>query len=155
VVTERNVHPGSLVGPAGSASNSALPMVRVEKLDKLRLVIPVPEKYAAGIGAGTKVDFSVSAFPTESFSGTVARIAHSVHVKRQTMPVDLDIQNTASRLSSGMSPEVLLPVRRASATLFVTLSDVARTTEATFVIRIKDGNTQWVNVQTGDLDGKS
>jgi hypothetical protein len=48
VVTERNVHPGSLVGPATSAAASSLPMVRVEKISKLRLVVPVPEKYSAG-----------------------------------------------------------------------------------------------------------
>jgi membrane fusion protein (multidrug efflux system) len=154
IVTERNVHPGSLVGPAGSASNSAVPMVRVEKLDKLRLVVPVPEKYAAGIGEGTKVIFSVSAFPSQNFSGTVARIAHSVDVRTRTMPVELDVNNSAGRLSSGMYPEVVWPVHRTEATLFVPLSAVARTTEATFVIRIRDGNTEWVNVQTGELDGK-
>ena len=152
IVTERNVHPGSLVG---SASNSAVPMVRVEKLDKLRLVVPVPERYAVGIGAGTKVNFSVPAFPSQTFSGTVARIAHSVDVKTRTMPVELDVMNTASRLSSGMYPEVLWPVHRSDATLFVPVSAVARTTEATFVIRIRDGNTEWVNVQTGEFDDKS
>jgi len=154
IVTERNVHPGSLVGPSGSASNSALPMVRVETLDKLRLVVPVPEKYAAGIGTETKVDFSVPAFPSQTFSGTVARIAHAVDVNTRTMPVELDVSNTTSRLSSGMFPEVLWPVRRSNATLFVPVSAVARTTEATFVIRIRDGNTEWINVETGELDGK-
>jgi len=155
IVTERNVHPGSLVGPAGSASSSTMPMVRVEKLDQLRLVVPVPEKYAAGIGAGVKVDFNVPAFPGQTFSGTVARVAHSIDVKTRTMPVELDVMNTASRLSSGMYPEVLWPVHRTEATLFVPMSAVARTAEATFVIRIRDGNTEWVNVQTGELDGKS
>ncbi len=155
IVTERNVHPGSLVGPASSTSSSAVPMVRVEKVNTLRLVVPVPEKYAAGIGQGTKVDFSVPAFPGQAFSGTVARIAHSVDVKTRTMPVELDVNNTASRLSSGMFPEVLWPVHRTDATLFVPVSAVARTTEATFVIRIRDGNTEWVAVQTGELDGKS
>ena len=54
-----------------------------------------------------------------------------------------------------MFPEVLWPVRRSEATLFVPASAVARTTEATFVIRIREGNTEWVNVQTGEQDGKS
>jgi RND family efflux transporter MFP subunit len=155
VVTERNVHPGSLVGPATGAAASSLPMVRVEKISKLRLVVPVPEKYSAGMSAGTKVDFSVPAFPNQTFAGTVARIAHSVDVKTRTMPVELDVQNADGRLSSGMFPEVLWPVRRSEATLFVPASAVARTTEATFVIRIRDGNTEWVNVQTGEQDGKS
>ncbi len=154
VVTERNVHPGSLVGPATGAATSSLPMVRVEKISKLRLVVPVPEKYSAGMSAGTKVDFSVPAFPNQTFTGTVARIAHSVDVKTRTMPVELDVENRDGRLSSGMFPEVLWPVRRSEPTLFVPVSAVARTTEATFVIRIRDGNTEWVNVQTGEQDGK-
>ena len=155
VVTERNVHPGSLVGPATGAMTSSLPMVRVEKISKLRLVVPVPEKYSTGMSAGTKVDFSVPAFPNQTFTGTVARIAHSVDVKTRTMPVELDVQNSDGRLSSGMFPEVLWPVRRSEPTLFVPISAVARTTEATFVIRIRDGSAEWVNVQTGEQDGKS
>jgi len=155
VVTERNVHPGSLVGPANSTSGTATPMLRVEKANKLRLVVPVPEKYAAGMTEGTKVEFSVPAFPSQTFSGTIARIAHSVDVKTRTMPVELDVNNADGRLSSGMFPEVLWPVRRTQPTLFVPVSAVAKTTEATFVIRIRDGNTEWVNVQTGELDGKS
>jgi len=155
VVTERNVHPGSLVGPATSASGLATPMVRVEKTNKLRLVVPVPEKYAAGMNVGTTAEFSVPAFPSQTFAGTIARIAHSVDVKTRTMPVELDVANADGRLSSGMFPEVLWPVQRAEPTLFVPATAVVRTTEATFVIRIRDGNTEWVNVQTGELDGKS
>jgi len=155
VVTERNVHPGSLVGPANGASGAATPMLRVEKSNKLRLVVPVPEKYVAGMNEGTKVQFSVPAYPSQTFGGTIARIAHSVDVKTRTMPVELDVNNADGRLSSGMFPEVLWPVRRVEATLFVPVSAVARTTEATFVIRIRDGNTEWVNVQTGEIDGKS
>jgi multidrug efflux pump subunit AcrA (membrane-fusion protein) len=34
------------------------------------------------------------------------------------------------------------------------VSSVARTTEATFVVRIHDGTVEWVNVKTGELDGK-
>ena len=155
IVTERNAHPGSLVGPATSSSGAAMPMLRVEKTARLRLVVPVPEKYATGINVGSKVEFSVPAFPSQTFAGTIARVAHSVDVKTRTMPVELDVNNSDGRLSSGMFPEVLWPVRRTEPTLFVPTSAVARTTEATFVIRIRAGNTEWVNVQTGELDGKS
>jgi membrane fusion protein, multidrug efflux system len=155
IVTERNVHPGSLVGPATSSSGAATPMLRVEKTARLRLVVPVPEKYATGINVGGKVEFSVPAFPSQTFAGTIARVAHSVDVKTRTMPVELDVNNSDGHLSSGMFPEVLWPVRRTEPTLFVPTSAVARTTEATFVIRIQGGNTEWVNVQTGELDGKS
>jgi len=70
------------------------------------------------------------------------------------MPVELDVNNSDGRLSSGMFPEVLWLVRRTEPTLFVPTSAVARTTEATFVVRIRNGNSEWVNVSTGEVDGK-
>ena len=42
------------------------------------------------------------------------------------------------------------PIRR----FFVRTSAVARTTEATFVVRIRNGSPEWVNVRTGEVDGK-
>jgi RND family efflux transporter MFP subunit len=125
----------------------------VEKLDRLRLVVPVPEKYVADMAAGAKVEFTVPAFPDHNFTGVVARIAHSVDAGTRTMPVELDVNNTQRRLAAGMFPEVLWPVHRSGPTLFVPASAVARTSEATFV-RIQDGSAEWVNVQTGELDGK-
>jgi multidrug efflux pump subunit AcrA (membrane-fusion protein) len=94
----------------------------------------VPEKYAADIVNGAKVEFTVPAFPNRTFSGTVVRIARSVDVKTRTMPVELDVRNAGGRLASGMLPEVFWPVRRSDPTLFFPTSAVVRTTEATFVV---------------------
>jgi RND family efflux transporter MFP subunit len=153
VVTERNVHPGALVGPGGS-SGGQLALVRVEQTSRLRLVVPVPEKYVADMASGAKVEFTVPAYPNQTFTGIVARVARSVDVKTRTMPVELDVHNIDGRLASGMFPEVLWPVRRSNPTLFVPSSAVARTTEATFVVRIRNGSPEWANVRTGEMDGK-
>ncbi len=100
------------------------------------------------------MDFTVPAYPNQTFSGKVARIAHSVDMKTRTMPVELDVTNSGARLASGMFPEVLWPVRRSDPTLFVPTSAVASTTETTFLVRIRNGSAEWVNVQTGQVDGK-
>jgi membrane fusion protein, multidrug efflux system len=148
VVTERNVHPGALVGPAG-ASGSALPMLRIETLSRLRVVVPVPEAYAAGVPEGTKVEFTVPSFPGRTFSGRIARIAHSVDIKTRTMPVELEAANMKGELSPGTFSDVLWPVRRSYPTLFVPTSSVANTLERTFVVRIRDGKSEWIDVKTG------
>src|SRR5215467_2073406 len=148
VVTERNVHPGALVGPA-EAPGVAVPMLRIETLSRLRIVVPVPETYAAGVPEGTKVDFTVPAFPGRVFSGTIARIAHSVDEKTRTMPVELEAANAKGELSPGTFSDVLWPVRRSYPTLFVPTSSVANTLERVFVVRIRDGKTEWVDVKTG------
>ncbi len=148
IITERNVHPGALVGPAGTASVS-MPMVRIETLSRLRLVVPVPEAYAAGVPLGITVKFTVPAFPGETFGGTIARISHAVDVKTRTMPVEMDVMNPPRRLDPGSFSQVLWPVRRPYPTLFVPSSAVASTLQRTFVVRIQNGKADWVDVKTG------
>lgn len=152
VVTERNVHPGALVGPAGGAA-AAAPIMRIETLARLRLVVPVPEDYAAGISGGILVSFTVPAFPGESFHGTVARISHSVEAKTRTMPVELEVSNSSSRLDPGTFCDVLWPVSRPVPTLFVPSTAVATTLERVFLVRIRNGETEWVAVKTGATSG--
>jgi len=152
-VTERNVHPGALVGPAGGRG-VALPMVSVETLARLRLLVPVPETYVAGILEGTQVGFTVPSFPGQTFTGTVARIAHAVDVKTRTMPVELDVANPSGQLKPGTFSEVLWPVRRLYPTLFVPASAMVSTTERTFVVRVREGKVEWVDVKTGATSGK-
>jgi membrane fusion protein, multidrug efflux system len=147
-VTERNVHPGALVGPAG-APGVAVPMVRIETLSRLRVVVPVPESYAAGVPEGTSVDFTVPAFPGRAFTGKIARIAHSLDVKTRTMPVELEAANSKGELSPGTFADVLWPLRRPDATMFVPASSVMSTLERVFVVRIRDGKVEWVDVRTG------
>ncbi len=152
-ITERNVHPGALVGPAGGPGVTVA-MLRIEKISRLRLVVPVPEAYTAGIPEGTKVSFTVLAFPADTFSGTVARIAHSVDVKTRSMPVELEVSNPSARLAPGMFAEVQWPLRRPKPSLFVPSSAVARTTERSFVVRVRDGKVEWVDVKTGVAAGR-
>lgn len=149
IVTERNVHPGALVGPSGSE-----PMLRIEQISRLRLVLPVPENYVSGTLKGAKVPFTVTAYPGEKFTGTIARVSDSLDVKTRTMPVELDVMNSSGHLAPGMYPEVDWPVRRPRPTLFVPASSVAHTNEKTFVVRIRDGKAEWVDVQTGLSSGK-
>lgn len=152
IVTERNIHPGALVGPAGGPG-AAVPMVRVETLARLRLIVPVPEYYAAGILEGTKTSFAVPAFPGQTFTGTIARISHAVDEKTRTMPVELDVRNPAGRLAPGTFADVLWPVERPQRTLFVPSSAVASTLERIFVVRITNGVAEWVDVKTGATMG--
>jgi RND family efflux transporter MFP subunit len=152
VVTERNVHPGALVGPAGGPA-SAIPLVRIVQSDRLRLVVPVPEAYTAGVAPGMTLTFSVAAYPAQAFSGTVSRIAQSVDVSTRTMAVELDVNNADGRLAPGTFCQVRWPVSRQGRSLLVPSGSVASTTGRTFVIRVRDGRTEWIDVKTGLTSG--
>ncbi len=151
VVTERNVHPGALVGPGGGAGST--PMLRLVENSRLRLVVPVPEAYTAEMARGTTIPFTVSAYPGQTWSGTIARIAHAVDVTTRTMAVELDVTNSDGRLSPGTFCQVRWPLRRTAPSLFVPTASVANTTDRTFVIRIRGGKTEWVTVKTGVTSG--
>jgi RND family efflux transporter MFP subunit len=151
VVTERNVHPGALVGPTGGPQ--AAPMLRLMKNDRLRLVVPVPEAYTADVRRGASVKFTVPPYPGQTFTAAIARVAQSVDVKTRTMAVELDVANRDGRLAAGTFCQVQWPVHRTAASLFVPSTSVASTTGRTFVVRISNAKTEWVDVKTGLTSG--
>ena len=151
VVTERNVHPGALVGP--SSGESSAPLLRLVDTNRLRLVVPVPEAYTTELPTGAMISFSVAAHPTEMFSGKVARVAHAVDVGTRTMAVEVDVTNKDGRLAPGTFCQVGWPVRRSRPSLLVPSGSVASTTDRTFVIRVRGGKTEWVDVKTGLTSG--
>ncbi len=140
------MHPGALAGP------NTGPLLKLEDTSRLRLVVSVPEANASGIVPRARVPFTVPAFPGRSFQGVIARISRSVDPKTRTMPVELDVSNSSSLLAPGMYPEVSWPVHRASG-LLIPPTAVVTTTERTFVIRVRDGVAEWVNVRKGPPAG--
>jgi len=145
IITERNVHPGALVGP-GTGST---PLLKLHQVSRLRLVVAVPEALVGAMVKGARVAFTVPAYPGETFYGTASLVAHDLDEKTRTMAVELDVRNPDLRLSAGMYPEVQWPVRRPQPSLLVPPTSIVTTTERTFVIRVNAGVAQWVNVSRG------
>jgi len=152
IITERNVHPGALVGPNGGP-DAATPMVRLVQNDRLRLIVPVPEAYVAGVKDGSMITFTVPAYPGRTFVGRIARIAHAVDVRTRTMAVELDVMNKTGDLVPGTFCQIQWPVHRPEPSLFVPAGSIASTTDRTFVVRVRNGKTEWVDVRTGLSSG--
>jgi RND family efflux transporter MFP subunit len=152
IVTERNVHPGALVGPSVDSS-SAVPILRIQTLDRLRLVIPVPQAVVVDVPNGTTVTFSVPAYPSQSFSGVVARNSRAIDQATRTMPVELDVKNSDGRLTPGTYTQVHWPVHRSQPSFFVPRTAIASNQERTFVIRVAQDKAEWVDVKTGIYQG--
>jgi len=147
-ITTRYVHPGTLVGPA-SGAGAMTPLVHIETVTRHRLVVPVPENDVAGVPEGTSVNFADPSFPGRTFNAPIARISHGVDVKTRTMPVELDVRDPKAELVPGTFCEVQWPVSRTYPTLFVPASAVGSDLERTFVIRVSNGKTEWIDVKTG------
>jgi len=99
------------------------------------------------------VGFRVSAFPDQTFQGVIARPAHSLDMKTRSMLVELDVANPRLTLAPGMFAEVQWPVSRAQTSLFVPTTALVRTSERQFVVRVRNGVAEWVDVRRGEVNG--
>jgi hypothetical protein len=59
----------------------------------------------------------------------------------------------SARLAAGMYPSVKWPVQGNQRVLLVPVTSVITTTERVFVIRVKDGTAEWVDVKRGPTHG--
>ncbi|HSC37698.1 MAG TPA: efflux RND transporter periplasmic adaptor subunit, partial [Chitinophagaceae bacterium] len=75
VITERNVHPGALVGP--NLKTDDKPMLVLEEEAKLRLVVNIPEVFSNQLAGRSAISFKVSTLPGQVFTGTVSRSSGS------------------------------------------------------------------------------
>lgn len=148
IVTTRNLHPGALIGPA-SGQGAAPPILQIVDDRRLRLVVPIPEAQVGYMKVGQLVSFTVPAYPDQTFKAPIQRISHEVDEKSRTMPVELDVRNRDGRLSPGSFTTVSWPLERSYPTLFVPASAVTTDQQHTFVIRVHNGNAEWVTVQIG------
>jgi membrane fusion protein (multidrug efflux system) len=147
IVTERNVHEGSMVGPG--ETHRDLPMLRVVQQDVLRLIVAVPEDSVSALKKGQKVDFTVPAFLGRKFKGVIARPAYTLDSSTRTMPVELNVANKNDELNPGMFATVYWQVKKPYKTLFVPATAVATDLKGTFVVAFKNGKSERISVQKG------
>lgn len=151
VITERNIHPGALVGKGGASEGK--PLFRLEDNRTLRLELAVPEAYAGEIINNKKLTFRVNAFPGQEFTGQLSRSAGSLQTATRTEMIELDVDNKQGLLKPGMYANVQLQVSRAVPAFYVPGSAVVSSQENTFVIKVQSDTTARVPVRKGDLVG--
>lgn len=147
VIAERRVHPGALVGPTQASA-----LLRLEDHDRLRLTVAVPEELAGGVHTGTPVPFTVSAYPGEKFAGHITRSSGSVDPRSRAMAVEVDVRSSG-RLAPGMYADVTWHVRRAGPSLLVPPGAIVQTATRLYVVRVRDGRADLVDVRRGSGGG--
>ncbi|WP_158559082.1 efflux RND transporter periplasmic adaptor subunit [Deminuibacter soli] len=146
VITERNVHTGALV----SAAAKDKPMLELKQINHLRLQVDIPEGIAANLNKGQDVVFYLSAFPGKKMTAQVSRIAQNVNLQYRTERVELDVQNTAGKLTPGMYADIVLDAKGNPNAMSVPKSAVVTSTERKYVIVVRAGQTVKVDVATGN-----
>jgi len=152
VITERNVHPGALVGPEAHGN---MPMLVLQQQSKLRMVINLPEEYSAQVNDKSIVHFTVNAIPGKEFTGTVSRTSGSLNDKYRSEVVEVDILNPDNSFKPGMYAEVILSVSGNKDAFYVPKSAVVTTNERKYVIVVNGSSKKWVDVTEGNSQNDS
>ena len=152
VITERNVHPGALVGPG---TQNTKPMLVLQQLSKLRLVVDIPEQYAAQEKNGDRVHYETDALLGQNFTGEVSRSSQSLNNNFRSETIEIDVDNASDKFKPGMYAEVSLPTSGSANAFVVPKSAVVTTTEKRYVITLDNNIAKWVDISEGNQSGDS
>lgn len=95
VVLSRDATPGA-VATAGAS------LVTVSNPRTLWLEIAATDRAAAGVRPGTRVRFTVPAFPADTFAARVQSVGGALDTATRTVPVRAAVENAAGRLRAAM-----------------------------------------------------
>ncbi|MGJ7032314.1 efflux RND transporter periplasmic adaptor subunit [Niabella hirudinis] len=142
IITARTADPGALV-------SQATPVLTIQNTDVLRLRVAVPELYVS-TGATTKtVSFRVQSNPNKSFAATLSRKSGAIDPQNRTETWEYRYLNAGNELKAGSFAYVRLDLERSLPSFVVAPSVVATNQERKFVIVVKNGVAEWVDVRPG------
>lgn len=142
IITKRNADRGTLVG-----NNQVVLTVQNNRI--LRLRVAVPELYNASSTATKQASFRVDAYPEKLFTATLSRKSGTIDPTTRTEQWEYTFDNKNNELKAGSFAYVKLSMQREGNSFIVAPTSIATNQERKFVIKVKDGKAEWVDVRQG------
>jgi membrane fusion protein (multidrug efflux system) len=146
IVSERYVSPGEFLMRGAK-------VVRLVRIDPIRLVLTIPERYAAEVREGQKVEFTVNAYPADVFRGQIVHIAPALSADSRALAVEALVPNPEGKLLPGFFATARLEISGATKVLLVPMSAVRREREVGRVFVVRDGVARERVVKLGEPVG--
>ena len=147
-VVERHVGLGQVVQAGGDA------LLKIADLSTVWVTADVYEDQVSAVRAGAEVTIRTAAYPNETFTARVDRIAATLDPEKRTLAVRCVMRNADGRLKPGMFATVALQSGTIESALLVPATAVVANggTRNVFVQKAPDGYQQRA-VETGDEVG--
>lgn len=149
-ISARYVDPGALIpaATAGSPPQSAA-LVTLMDLRKVRVEVAVPASEAPWVKRNGDAELHVQELPGRSFKGTITRFAEALDDSTQTMPVEIELDNSEHWLRAGMFGNVRMAIERKSDALLIPSEALVREKARTSVFVWADGKAKKSAVKVG------
>ena len=155
IVTARYADPGALIQNAATSQTSALPVVEVSEIARLRVYVYVDQAYAPLVRDGDSVKISDQARPSVEVTGRVTRTSGAIDPKTRTLLVEIDLQNAHNQILAGSFVQVELKVQTPRYIEVPSDALIIRGTQ-TFVAVVNPDNTvRFTQVSVADQTGET
>ena len=124
-------------------------IVRLEKIDQLKLDFRVPESYIGKLKTGQPLKLLVDAYPDKSFAGSIYAIEPGVDDQTRTILLRARVANPELKLRPGMFGRVQVQLGVREKAIWIPEAAIVPKGQATTVYRVIDGKVDVVKVVTG------
>ncbi len=159
------VNNSSTSGSSGTVNSAATPntdqssgggaLFAVAKIDKLRILVAVPEGYASSIQKGMPAQVFLQERTGKPIDGTVTRATHSLDQNTRTMLTEVDLDNSNGSLFPGMYTVVSFVQVRGVSPITVPGDAIVVRQDRTVVAVVRDMKVRMVPVEIGRDYGPS
>jgi membrane fusion protein, multidrug efflux system len=147
VVAERMVSQGQFVAVQ-------TPVMRLVRLQPLRLTAEIPEKFGPGIHPGQVISLRTDAYPDTAVEGRVTRISPDVNLKSRAFSIEADVPNADGTLKPGTFARVKVATNHVDNALVVPITAVQTRYGTSVVFLVRDGKLAAAEVKLGDRLGQ-
>ena len=151
VITQRAVDKGQFVGGAAEK-----PLLVVDRTDKLRVVVDVPELDAPLVTVGENGDvvtLKVQSLGGREFIGKVSRTGWSYDETNHSLRTEIDIANTDGVLRSGMYASASILLEQRGDVLTLPLAAIVREGSDVFCCAVVEGKIERMRLELGLRSG--
>ena len=145
MIVQRNVSPGALVAPGKETDQ---PMLIIQDINKMRLTVYIPEDYVDKVNLTQPARFTFNAMPGQEHTAKISRSANALGSMRQEA-IEIDVINQNGKLKPGMYAEVKIPMVSGAKSLLVPNSAIVRSTEKEYVIVVRNGQSNVIDIKEG------
>ncbi|HEV7733172.1 MAG TPA: efflux RND transporter periplasmic adaptor subunit [Candidatus Binatia bacterium] len=128
------------------------PVVTIVRMHPLRLRLPVPEREAASVQMGQRVELRAEGSEAV-YAGTVVRLSPSVNEATRTLLVEAEVPNPEHALRPGAFASAEIVVHPAEDAVLIPAGAVVAFAGVTKVLTVSDGKIVEARVRTGRRRG--
>ncbi len=151
VISRRFAHTGHLT----TAGKTAEPLFIAERIDRLRIVVGVPEVDAPFVQAGDRAEVRLQALEGRTVSGTVARTSWSLDRATRTLRAEVDLDNPDGSLRPGHYAYVTIIAEERPDVLTLPAAAIVREGATVHCVVVEEARAVHRALELGLSDGKS